>query len=363
MDQALEPTDWLLQLPGVALGRVLQQLDQCSLACTAASCRQLSRDIPAYQSGVVVRCRPEEITGASATFHSFSFCLEQHSTSLRHLTQCSIVGDTARRVPELVLRSLPCPQLRHLHLQGLRLQLEPSNGCPGVLHDCTGLTALALQDCALEEVSDASAAIAAIPELQHLTLENNQHVFGDLSRFPLAQLQQPSMLTHLSIQSYDFDQRIRPKQLEQPSALVNLQHLRLGYVPNDGVPGGVPSQLQKLTRLQLSFCARCNVVEQLQHLSSLTALQSLSVEREGLVAEDIKSGIRAVPQLTQLSISTWGFPYAFTFSTVSTGSWACLEALQSLDLADCIVQPAALARLTQLRALSLKVWTLSGGGS
>jgi hypothetical protein len=51
------------------------------------------------------------------------------------------------------------------------VQLDPSEGCPGVLHDCTGLTGLHLQGCVVHDAHAATAAIASLTELQSLTLE------------------------------------------------------------------------------------------------------------------------------------------------------------------------------------------------
>jgi hypothetical protein len=55
-------------------------------------------------------------------------------------------------------------------LVGLKLQLEPSNESPGVLHHCTGLTALTVVRCEVEDLHAASAAIAELSELQRLQL-------------------------------------------------------------------------------------------------------------------------------------------------------------------------------------------------
>jgi hypothetical protein len=72
-----------------------------------------------------------------------------------------------------VLRSLHCPGLRQLRLQGLKLQLGSADGWPGVLGVCTTLTALGLQSCLLIDAPAASAAIAALPELRQLSLDDN----------------------------------------------------------------------------------------------------------------------------------------------------------------------------------------------
>jgi hypothetical protein len=59
--------------------------------------------------------------------------------------------------------------------------------------------------------------------------------------------------------------------------LVKLEHLKFKGVTHNSLPGRLPSQLVKLTSLDVSYFTDCNTAEQLQHLSSLTAQQQLSV--------------------------------------------------------------------------------------
>jgi hypothetical protein len=124
------------------------------------------------------------------------------------------------------------------------------------------------------------------------------------------------------------------------------------------VPDGLPSQLVKLTRLQVSYGIHgCDVAVQLQHLSALTALKAFAFEGKQRACYDPEvlarklSPIRHLVQLTSLDISA-----EMQFSTSSTNGWAaeCLTALESLSLHKCQVQPQALAAFTQLRALSLR---------
>jgi hypothetical protein len=135
----------LLQLPGAALDRVLQKLDPFSLASTAASCSKLSRAVPA-RTQLSVQCRDQE------TLNTLNMWL-QDSTSLASITQISLNAQVwARHGPDepqvsvpwhpTHVRQLPCAGLRHLQLNNLEVQLEQADGCPGVLHECTGLTAL-----------------------------------------------------------------------------------------------------------------------------------------------------------------------------------------------------------------------------
>jgi hypothetical protein len=72
-------------------------------------------------------------------------------------------------LPQLCI--MPCPQLSHLRLERLEVQLAPANGLPGVLGACQGLTALDLQQCGVGDGPAAVQAIAALPELRRLSLD------------------------------------------------------------------------------------------------------------------------------------------------------------------------------------------------
>lgn len=331
--------DWLLQLPKPALHLVLQQLDSCSLACTAVTCSTLSHACSNTMSKVAVSC------STPATLEDFSNWLQRHNSSLSSLQQCSIVSKTEDKPS---LRSLPSlSQLRQLHLSGLEVQLGPAGGFPGVLQNCTGLTALHLKGCVVQDVSAAPAAIAALPRLQSLSLaEDSQH------RDLLPDLQHLSQLTYLSWETY-FKYDCTPEdaaRLSQLSALVNLQHLDLTNLPKVGIPAGLPSQLVKLTFLHVDYRNHMckTLAEQLQHLSSLTGLQQLSIKSFTLKSSDL-TGIQQLPQLTSLKVTG----QLFTFKPSGTFNWASLTALQSLALRHCRVDPKALRGLTQLQALSL----------
>jgi hypothetical protein len=60
-----QPQDWLLQLPDAALLCVLQQLDPCSLACTAVTCSKLRHAVPASMSQLVVQYNGKKEYGKS----------------------------------------------------------------------------------------------------------------------------------------------------------------------------------------------------------------------------------------------------------------------------------------------------------
>jgi hypothetical protein len=353
-----QPINRLLQLPDAALDLVVAQLDPCSIASMAVTCSYLSRALAATISTVAVHCTQPE------TFESYVSWLEQHGTSLQHLTQCSVQAYkynhkqvNAREgksiqcpLYDTLFRHLPCPQLRQLYIGRLKLQLEQTESYPGALGSCTGLTALNLQQCELQDISAGIKAIAALPELQFLSLSLFKPYTGD---FCFAELKQASQLTHLSL-AYDSEEGGQHiQQVNEVSALVNLQHLALHGLPAFGVPGGLPSQLVKLTCLDVHYKG-ASAADQFQHLSCLTALQDLSVQSES--SESSKgfptsalSGMRHLTRLTSLELLS----YALNLSISSSHTWPCLAALERLVLWECAVHQEALAGLTNLRALHL----------
>jgi hypothetical protein len=130
---------------------------QLCLRCSNMQQRQRCSNIMVISS-LTVRCSTPESAKAFETW------LDSHRTSFSNLRQCGIVCEW-QDTPNL--SNLPCLRLRELHLEGL--QLEAELGFPGVLHDCTCLTVLDLQSCALQDVPASAAAITALPELQSLT--------------------------------------------------------------------------------------------------------------------------------------------------------------------------------------------------
>jgi hypothetical protein len=243
------------------------------------------------------------------------------------------------------------------------MQLAPAGNSPGVLQDCTRLTALRLDTCADRDPQAAFAAIAALPELRSLVLIGDEDYDACLS----GELQLLTQVTQLALDVYQrFGQSQLYRQLRQLSALANLQELGL-RLPAEGLPGGLPTQLQKLTRLAIVYHlpTSCDSAEQFQHLSSLTALRDLVVtgfvgafycmfnrtgeKLAGIRAGDL-AGIQHLSQLTSLQISC---PCS-DLSTTNTSSWAeSLTALDRLNLSRNELQADVLVAFTQLRALSI----------
>jgi hypothetical protein len=343
--------NWLMQLPKPALGLVLQNLDQGSLACTAVTCSTLRKAVFKTITRLAVHCR---VQGPLRSLLDWS---EKPSSSLSDLQQCSIINNAEEWDAPPCLPNLPCPQLRQLHqlhVESLIVHLEPAGGLPGVLHACSGLTELHLQGCLVRDGPAAAAAIAALHKLQSLKLAELWSVqpIAQPIRPLFEELRLPLQLTHLSLglrnaEWYEDLSAEAAANLSQLSGLVNLAHLRLIGVPRSALPGGFPLQLVRLTSLDISYDSGCDTAEQFQHLSSLTALQQLSVHCCGNLDADHLWGLQQLSQLTGLQLDARGL----FFNTTSTQSWACLTALQSLALRCCSVQPEALAGLTQMRSL------------
>jgi Leucine-rich repeat (LRR) protein len=335
----------LLSLPKPALQLILQNLDQYSLACTAVTCSTLSDMAVIPLSKVWVPC---SIAGADTD--SLASWHERHGTSIAQMTECSFVGDPTGIAH---LSKPPGPGLRQLQLQDISSQLQHGGSC--VLRDCTSLTTLNMQDCMVSDASAAAASIAAMPELCSLALawsEGESKALQSASGRSLIQvLQLPSTLTYLSLQAPSMG----CDRMGELSALVNLQHLTLQRLSPPGVPAGLPAQLVRLTCLEAAFQPGCNMAEQLQHLSSLTALQQLSFSSMDMTAADV-AGIQPLSQLTGLQLASMD-----TALMANATSWACKAALQSLALQDCGLQPGTLAGITNLQVLSLQRVLHMGG--
>lgn len=357
---ASDPQDCsqLLQLPGSALDLVLQKLDPCSLACTALTCSSLSCVVPASISSIMVCYNsPEE-------FNSHSLWLRLHGAGLTSMTQISQYSWPPDDIPYGIERTahlgrLPCPRLQQLHLQGLCVQLKATGRYPGVLHGCSGLTALTMQRCFAKDPAAALAAIAAVIQLHSHSLDN---VHDEMDKLLFPGAQSLTKLTQLCLVKYS--QTATEAELCQPltelSALVDLECLSSADVAFGTELAALPTQLSRLTCLHIrpaDFSETGAVAEQWRHLSSslacLTALRDLSVELDCFEDVDEGSamcGIAQLPQLTRLALDAPGLHFSIG-STCKPGTQ--FAALERLSLAHCDVQPTVFAALTQLRALAL----------
>jgi hypothetical protein len=271
----------------------------------------------------------------------------------------------------VLLTSLPCPQLRELHLSTLKVQLEPSDGCQGVLHDCKSFTALHLEACIAADMHTAAAAIAALPELCSLTFLTEAHPRTDPSvhnpvgghvqtekQFQPGDLQACTKLRKLCLH---LAHGVRQEQVTQLSALRSLEHLELPRLAYSDALCTLTSELPKLTCICLGDREGGVLAGQLEQLSSLTALRDLSlavISRFGEADHMLGLCFQQLPQLTSIQLrpdqGVYDPPADYVLEVSnSINSCSTLTMLQRVSLAYCWVQPAALGMLTQLRSLAL----------
>lgn len=190
----------------------------------------------------------------------------------------------------------------------------------------------------------AAAAIAALPQLQRLKVAEVGHGASVLAQLQLCQL--GTQLKHLSLRFADSGPHAfwcaDAASCSPLSQLVRLRSLKFGPCPEDVVLGRIISQLTDLTSLVVYFRkyhddgVYSQYVNQLQHLSHLTALQHLSVTNDCVDAGDSS----AIPQLTRLQLQSKDQSEGgLDFSDSSPNRWTRLTALQDLTLTGCRVPP------------------------
>jgi hypothetical protein len=203
------------------------------------------------------------------------------------------------------LRQLPHNQLQGLtglSFSGLHLQLQPADGFEGVLWAAPRLKQLRLHHCFLLDWEEGlSAAMALLPELQHLTFDltmvgpRRMH-----RRFPV-NLQALPQLTRLQVFADTLDE---PADLQQLQGLTHLQDLQLTIptVRDHTIQVSMLSGMQHLSRLVL----KGGVIEpgafasniQLQHLEVGYNIGGGSAGLAQLLAH-----LQSLQQLTHLSLN------------------------------------------------------------
>lgn len=156
----------------------------------------------------------------------------------QHLTQLEL-----QSLPQ-PLQQLPCPNLQHLELTGLSVQLGPVEGSyPGVLHDCTKLTFLKL-DCNIIDGPEGAVldSLSTLVNLQYLDVKPRDlqtlwmYHLGGLSSGTLPRLTQ---LTYLQFRDLSME------NLGQLCGLTSLQELVL-VAADDRIavgPDSVPNMM------------------------------------------------------------------------------------------------------------------------
>jgi hypothetical protein len=180
----------------------------------------------------------------------------------RNVNSISLTGWERRQRAHARLRQLPAGmQLSSLQLDGFHLQLQPGDGCQGLLGaaaSAASLTRLVLEHCELLDVGDATevlaAACAQLPAgLEHLSINNIYSSDGKLMQFPTVALQRFQHVTYLQMSGLRVKGPDEASPALQPlEALTQLQDLRLAA--DDRITPSMLAAAHHLTRLQLTDC-------------------------------------------------------------------------------------------------------------
>lgn len=189
---------------------------------------------------------------------SMKLWIEHHAHNLTSLHLCG----SSRGDASLTLTSLPAPRLQQLRLDLVDVQLGSSSEAPGVLQVSTALSQLELNYCNFVDASNDVAALTSLHALQHLQL------WG-------------------------------------------LNRGAQGY----SLPPVVLQQLTALTALSLSTDIRAS--DSLQHISCLTALQTLecySSHVSAILSPSTTPGFSRLTALTSIRLPAMGFDPAVLLS-------------------------------------------------
>ena len=211
--------------------------------------------------------------------------LGQHG---QHVNSLGLMGDPDDTYPQVVLWQLPQQlQLSSLQLQRLYLQLQPGDGCQGVLGAAACIAALKqlrLSGCHLCGGSSEvlAVALAQLPAgLEHLTIRSLD--FAGEVLFPAGALQHLPHLTHLELAWFD---NVAPDEVSP--ALQSLQALtRLAVLKLEDLPVVITTSMltgmQHLTRLELSHASYAGMLAAVG-LRVPYCRRSVVLPRHGVVA-------------------------------------------------------------------------------
>jgi len=258
------------------------------------------------------------------------------------------------------LDRLPCAQLQDLVLHGVprafigaqSSYLSLSSRVWSDIAAATKLTSLSLDVVSTTaKEADVVSALAALPDLQQLTLQE-VGFFEDGVRL-LSDSRLLQRLTRLTGLELGF---VAAEVLQHLSSLTKLQHLSV-HSPDIWAAAGYPGlqELQALTSLRLKPISVADRPRFPACVSQLTALQQLEVVWATI--PDL-NGLTALTTLTKLNVARI-IPYSTQLQ---------LPALQHLSLTaeplgGVRLHTSSLAACTQLRCLSLRSISLTGPGS
>lgn len=183
--------------------------------------------------------------------------------------------------------ALPCPNLKQLDLE--RCYFRLSERFDSILHDCTGLTHLRLERCLLAEQQPSIAALSTLTKLQHVELNLVEHYGLDVPSTLLLSL---TKLTHLG---FGLDREDAKAWLQHLSSLTDLQQLSIYQQGSRATcsPSTTPglSRLTALTSLRLE----CVTLDPALLRDISTQLQSFHIDQVDLVTDGPHAHAAAAP--------------------------------------------------------------------
>jgi hypothetical protein len=274
------------------------------------------------------------------------------------------------------LRQLPHTNLQRLtslSFNGVHLQIQPGGEFQGVLGAGvlgSPLKQLQIHGCTLLDTAEAlAAALALLPELQHLSLVSTYSDSGCLV-FPSSVFQALQQLTCLELAGGGSQEADSLRHLQ---GLSHLQVLRLSKGYADNLHTSMLSGLQGLTCLKVFKPHNVGVVEagvladksQLQHLE----LVDCSIADGSAGVAELLFQLQFLQQLTCLDLR-WTL---FGCDTAPAAAYSALTAsskLQHLDISCCSLPPGvwqqlfpAGRQLPHLRALTVNGAGYSSGAA
>jgi len=315
----------------LSCSRVNQTLHRAAAAAT----QQLQIELQEYRREARAQC----LLNLCHWMHQYG----QHLTSL----QLDAAGGT--------LTELPCPNLRELDVDNMRVQLSGSSTQPGVLHSCTRLTKLQLHCNHLVDEHSSLAALSALVQLQHLFLAAVSGSTDD--GMPSTVLEHLTQLTHLYLDS--LGQLLNVDSLQHTSCLVNLQELYFHESTVPLSPSTTPG-LSRLTALRQVNLQRVNFDPSI--LQTCTQLQGLELQSVNIISAGDAAALHSLlGRLQQLqSLKLYELEYEWPVAAAAYSSLTASSHLQRLEL-DIATLPAGIwphvfppdCQLPALRELTL----------
>jgi hypothetical protein len=346
-----ESTAPLLALPDACLVKVLQ----CCAADEQRSLFSAARSHSRLHQAAVTALR--SLTACVAHQKQVDDVLLYLGKPGRNIDSFSLSGREGR-VYGVRLCQLPAGmQLSSLQLNEFHLQLQPGNGCQGVLGAAAAaasLTQLVLWHCLLLDSGDATEVLAAslahLPAgLEHLSIDSIKDINSidsynsedRLVQFPTCTLQRLQCLTHLQLAGIRVKGPADASPALQPlKALTRLQELQIKLV-GDVYRVISPSMLagaHHLTRLQLNDCEiQTGVLEGHTQLQHLDLHRCKSPDGAAGVAQ-LLAHLEPLQQLTNLGLVGTLSDSGNSTPPAAAAAYAALTAsskLRELDLRSC----------------------------